>query len=388
MSMSEKRASFQSFRLQQARYLCRMTLEELGRKAEIKKQSLSQFEKGQRVPLPETAARLSSELKVPVEFFLRPRGQIESSGRSVIHYRSLKRTREVIKEQQRAAAILDLSAAVIDSLEEHIEYEVPDLSLTQASTSEDVINLSLDAIEDIAAQTRKTLGLGDGPISDVALLVENQAIPVIQTSLPNGMDGMSAWYGDRPFIVVSSGMSRARTRLNVAHEYGHLILHQDIHEESQLDEATFVTVEKQAWRFAQALLLPARSFLGEAYRVSLDALVNLKEKWGVSVASMIRRLAALSIIDRDQEKYLNIELRRRGWHTREPLDDVPREQSRLLGRAAGFLQETDGLPLHEFARESRLPLPFLADALEVDLGRLLPPAPQNVVQFRLKTGAG
>jgi transcriptional regulator with XRE-family HTH domain len=225
--MDEKRASFQPSRLQQARYLGRMTLEELGRKIDVKRQSLSQFEKGQRVPLPETLQRLSNELRVPVEFFLRPKGPVESSGRSVIHYRSLKRTREIIKEQQRASAILDLSAALTDSLEEHIEYEVPNLS--QSANSTDVLKLSLDEIEDIAGQTRKTWGLGDGPISDVTLFVENQAIPVVHAPLPDGMDGMSAWYAQRPFIAVSSGASPSRSRLNIAHEYGHLILHQEIH---------------------------------------------------------------------------------------------------------------------------------------------------------------
>jgi Zn-dependent peptidase ImmA (M78 family)/transcriptional regulator with XRE-family HTH domain len=382
------RASFQPVRLQQARYLSRMTLEELGQKIEVKRQSLSQFEKGHRVPSPDTLRRISVELKSPVEFFLRPQGPIECSGRSVIHYRSLNRTREIIKEQQRASAILDLSAALTDSLEEHIEYQASDIS--KFSTTNELWETDLDdldKVEEMAAQTRKSLGLGEGPISDVTLLIENEAVPIVHAPLPEGMEGMSAWYAERPFIVVSSTASRTRARLNVAHEFGHLVLHRDIHEESQLDADTFKLVEAQAWRFAEAFLLPAKSFLGEAYNFSLDALLALKEKWGVSVAAMIKRLATLTVIDKEQERYLYIQLRRRNWHRREPGDDAPREKSRLLGRAAQFLADNEGLPIYQFASESRLPLDFLASALELQPPDLLPPPPKNVVQFSLKSAA-
>jgi Zn-dependent peptidase ImmA (M78 family) len=365
-----------------------MTLEELGHKIDVKRQSLSQFEKGHRIPSADTLRKMSVELKAPIEFFLRPQGPIESSGRSVIHYRSLNRTREIIKEQQRAAAILDLSAALTDSLEEHIEYQTPGVSKFNASTEIAELNFGdLDRIEEIAAQTRRNLGLGEGPISDVSLLIENEAIPVVHAPLPEGMEGMSAWYAERPFIVVSSIASRARARLNIAHEFGHLVLHQGIHEESQLDADTFKLIEAQAWRFADAFLLPAKSFLSEAYNFSLDALVTLKDKWGVSVAAMIKRLATLTVIDKEQERYLNIQLRRRNWHRREPGDDAPRERSRLLGRAARFLADSEGLSLDQFAAESRLPLDFLASALEIEPHELLPPPPKNVVQFSLKPNA-
>jgi Zn-dependent peptidase ImmA (M78 family)/DNA-binding XRE family transcriptional regulator len=381
-------ASFQPVRLQQARYLSRMTLEELGLKIDIKRQSLSQFEKGHRVPAADTLRKMSLELKAPIEFFLRPRGAIESSGRSVIHYRSLNRTREIIKEQQRSAAILDLCAALTDSLEEHIEYQTPDLSKFSGWNEMVEANAGdLDQIEEIAALTRKSLGLGDGPISDVSLLIENEAIPIVHAPLPVGMDGMSAWYAERPFIVVSSDASRARARLNIAHEFGHLVLHQEIHEESQLDADAFKLVEAQAWRFADAFLLPAKSFLSDAYNFSLDALVVLKEKWGVSVAAMIKRLATLAVIDKEQERYLYIQLRRRNWHKKEPGDEVSREKSRLLGRAARFLADSETLSLYQFASETRLPIDFLANALEIEPNELLPPPPKNVVQFSLKSSA-
>jgi len=376
-------STFQPKRLQQARYLKRMSVAELGDAIEVTRQSMRQFETGERTPLPKNVEKMSAVLDVPVEFFLRPVGRLEGSERSVVHYRSLKRTRDLMRAQQYAATFLDLGAALMDTLEQYLEYDasrVPRL----VDSSIDVLKLSLEDVEELASVARKRLGLGEGPISDVTLLVENLSIPVIYAPLPDGMDGISAWYADRPFIVVSSAVSHARSRTNVAHEFGHVVIHQDLGDESELDDETFAIVEPQAWRFAGAFLLPAKSFLSEVYNVSLDSLVVLKRKWGVSVAAMIRRLLDLGVIDDAQFKRLRIQLGARKWLKVEPGDDIPREKSRLISRAAEFLAQNGELTLFGLADESRLPRSFLANALEVPEESLLPPPPQNVVQFRMR----
>lgn len=375
-------ASFQPKRLQQARFLSRKTLAELGAETEISRQALSQFERGDRTPLPDTVSNLAKALGVPVEFFLRPFGRLESASRTLVHYRSLKRTRDIIKEQQRASAILDICAALVDSFENHIEYQPA--KVPTVTTKEGPLSLTVDEVEEIAATTRAKLGLGEGPIADMALLVENLSIPIIHTPLPSGMDGISAWYLDRPFVVVSSECSYARTRLNVAHEFSHLILHHDL-EGPELDDETFEIVEKQAWRFAGAFMLPAKSFLSDIYSVSIDALLILKSKWGISVAAMIRRLLDLGVIDEMQRRSLSIQMRAKGWSKIEPLDDIKREKGRLFNRAAMFLAETGEISIDQLAAESRLPIQYIADALEVDAAELTPPPPKNVIQFKLRS---
>ncbi len=60
-------------------------------------------------------------------------------------------------------------------------------------------------------------------------------------------------------------------------------------------------------------MLPAESFLNDVYSTTLDALVLLKKKWGVSIAAMVRRLRVLDVISAEQSKYLNIQIRQRGW---------------------------------------------------------------------------
>jgi Zn-dependent peptidase ImmA (M78 family)/DNA-binding XRE family transcriptional regulator len=374
------RASFQPARLKQARALRRLTLAELGEKIEVTRQSLSQFENAERSPAPETLDRLAVALGVPPAFFLRPVGELESSARSLVHYRSLRRTRDIVRERERSSALLDLGAALVDTLEQRIEFEysqVPDLDLEDALKADD------EAVEMLAQETRKALRIGEGPISDMTLLVENQAVPILYMSLPDGMDGLSAWYGSRPIIAVSSDAPRCRSRLNVAHEYGHLIMHRAV-DGGELDIETFKHVEHQAWRFAGAFLMPAKSFLAEVYSVSLDALLALKKRWGVSVAAMVRRLSDLMVINDSQTKHLQIQISQRAWRKREPGDDEPREKAQLLSTAARFLEEQGELSLHALAEESKLPVEFVANALDVPREALLPPAPENVVQFRIR----
>jgi Zn-dependent peptidase ImmA (M78 family)/transcriptional regulator with XRE-family HTH domain len=377
------RANFEARRLQQARFLRGLTLAELGEAVELTRQSLSLFENGDRIPAADTLDKLSQALAVPMEFFLRPLGATERKSRTLVHYRSQRRTRDVLREQNRASAILDMCAAVLDTFEEYVEYQssrVPSLD-----PSSDVIALTMEDIEEAATLARRSLGLGDGPISDVSLLVENQAILLMRAPLSEGMDGLSAWYGERPVIVVSNQASYARDRINVIHELGHLVLHKELDHHGELDLETFKLVEAQAWRFAGAFLLPAKTFLAEVYSVTLDALVVLKRKWGVSVAAMIRRLRDLDLIDDSQQRYLNIQLRQRGWHRSEPGDEQPREKSRLFYKTAEVLADAGDASLPDLALHSKLPRDMLAAALEIETAQLLPAAPSdNVVPFKLK----
>jgi len=371
---------FEPKRLQQARSLRRMSLADVGEEVEVSRQALSQFERGDRTPSPETLEKIASALAFPIEFFWKGIGEIEGRTRSMIHYRSLRRTRDSILDKQRAAAAMDLSASVMDSLQQYVDYAPA--FVPKIAEDVDPLQLTGEDVEEIANGVRLALGIGKGPISDMTLLVENQSIPVVHYPFPDGLDGLSAYYGDRPFIMVSSDASYARSRLNIAHEFGHLVLHEAISYVDEIDMETFKKVEDQAWRFAGALMLPAESFLSDVYSTTLDALVLLKKKWGVSIAAMVRRLRVLDVISAEQSKYLNIQIRQRGWAKKEPGDEVPREVSRLFGRAAEYLDSSGSLRLHELAMAAKLPLPIIAHALEVEQASLLPPRIENVVAFR------
>ena len=82
-----------------------------------------------------------------------------------------------------------------------------------------------------------------------------------------------------------------RCRFDVAHELGHLVMHDPAH-------ATTRWVEQQANQFAAAYLMPEQDIRSELEKAgTFSVLLRLKRKWRVSLAALIRRQYDLDIID-------------------------------------------------------------------------------------------
>lgn len=106
-------------------------------------------------------------------------------------------------------------------------------------------------------------------------------------------------------------------------------------------------MESQAHRFAGAFLLPAETFAADVRTpVTLDSLLLLKQRWGVSVAAMIMRLEALKIIDADEKLVLFKRSSARWGAKSEPGDDARApEQPRLLKRTIELLSSSGVMPI-------------------------------------------
>lgn len=372
-------------RIRQARELNLLTLDELAAKVDVTKASLSYYEKGDRSPSAATLQSLAHALDVPLNFFFKEPGYIESSDRSAVNYRSLESVRRVSKERARSLALLEMSAQLVDELSEAIQFQPANLpELVDGDI--DPLELTDSDIEAIAIELRTAWGLGRGPISNMALLMENNSIPVVAMELSKGMDGVSTWFGSRPFVIVSSEANYFRTRMNLAHELGHLVLHRALDKDRLKDKGVFRSVESQAWRFAGAFLMPAGAFSNEVFALSLDGILSLKKRWGIAVSAMVRRLKDLSLIDEKKFKFLNIQISQRGWRKSEPFDEeFQPEPGQLLQQAARSLHDSGRLMLDDLARLTALPISFLENALRIPRHELLAIQPEsNVVAFKLR----
>jgi len=111
-------------------------------------------------------------------------------------------------------------------------------------------------------------------------------------------EGCSTWVGefrDRPLVLMRGVDGWEKTRWVLAHELGHLCLHAGRMPVSEAEEG-------QASRFASELLAPISEVSGELPRViTLAALLDLKFKWGISLAALIRHLHTNQVIT-DQRK--------------------------------------------------------------------------------------
>jgi hypothetical protein len=93
-------------------------------------------------------------------------------------------------------------------------------------------------------------------------------------------------------------------------------------------------LELQGHRFALSFLLPARGFTTDLWAPTLDGFLALKSQWKVSIQAMVKRCEQLELLNEEQVRRCWLNISRRGWRKREPLDDeLPIESPRLLRRS-------------------------------------------------------
>ena len=199
----------------------------------------------------------------------------------------------------------------------------------------------------------------------MTLLAENHGVVVAKMEMGTAsLDAFSTWdsSGERPYIVLGmDGQSAFRSRFNVGHELGHLILHRSVAPSEFDSTQNFKLIEAQADRFASAFLTPAPTFSSDLTRPTLEVFRTLKTKWRVSVKMMIHRAQELNIVDREEARRLYISYNRRGWNTSEPFDqDEPFEEPRMVRRAFEALVENDIIQRSQLAAA----LPFNREDVE------------------------
>lgn len=165
------------------------------------------------------------------------------------------------------------------------------------------------------------------------------------------VEAFSFWNGSRPFIFMASEKKAGvRSRFDLAHELGHLVMHRHIDGAEIEDKATLKEIERQADRFAGAFLLPKHSFPNEVFTPRLDAFIDLKRRWRVSIQAMIYRCSDLGLFDEYQILNMRKQVSFRKWRTQEPLDDpeiIPLENPRVLSKAFELIAQSGRMSVEE-----------------------------------------
>jgi Zn-dependent peptidase ImmA (M78 family)/transcriptional regulator with XRE-family HTH domain len=325
---------FQANRLIEARESRGLTQLALAELATRTSSTISRWENGAQSPEPDALESLANVLNLPVAYFLK---SAPEHGDAPIFFRSMASSTQSLR--RRARARLRWGQDIALTLQEWVDLPVLDVPVLEASDHRDIRETD---IEKMANECRTRWGLGLGPISDVLLVLENAGICVIKEEVGSAqMDGLSSWsdVDQRAYMLIAKDKDTCvRSRMDAAHELGHLVLHRHLKEKNLTEIGAFKEIERQAFAFAGAFLLPSETFPSEVWSPSLNAFIALKERWRTSIGAMIMRCSALDMMDDEYQRRLWKHYSARGWRKKEPLDDnLTPESPRLLARSVKLL---------------------------------------------------
>lgn len=334
-------------RIKQAREIRSKTQSEFAKDIGVSQPSIALFESNYKTPSETIMQRISEKTGFPTSFFEQC-SSIDFPLGSLL-FRAKKSL--TLRERNKALQTTKMFYEVYEQLESKFE-EIP-LRLPRPN----------DSLLNITEQVRSSLGLSpDTPISDnLTNLIENNgvavlAIPIAQPKHKH--DAFSVWVGNdkkRPVISLLYFDSGDRLRFSIAHELGHLVLHQAI--KGEISE-----IDKEANLFASEFLMPRKAMIKEIiHPVTLLSLSVLKLRWKVSIQALIMRAHDLKIITLRQYTYLMQQVSKRGWRKREPKElDIPVEKPRALRQMVEILY---GSPIDfgKLAYEMNLPMEDVID---------------------------
>ncbi|MCE9656559.1 XRE family transcriptional regulator [Clostridium celatum] len=327
-------------KIREARIARAMSLSELSEKIGVSSQAISQYEIGTSTPSAPILMNIIRELDFPSTFFYNPNVIDNSMSSSATYFRSNKNITKKVKEAFKVRIYW------IDNVRNFLgEYlELPELNLPNFDDL--LIDDELDSlkIEEIATRLRQYWNLGDGPIGNMVNLLQKNGFTISRLEFNNKkVDAFSRWYQGVPYIVLGSDKNSAvRSRFDLAHELGHLIMHRHINQDDLSNKNTLDKIELEANQFAAAFLLPLSSFNKEVISSSINHFVILKERWKVSISAMIRRCSDANILTDNQIRYLNSQMIKYNYYRKEPLDDVIKiEEPYLIKQGLNLLLENN-----------------------------------------------
>lgn len=321
---------FQPSRLRVARHRRGLTFSALASLVDLSTKSLSAYEQGTTTPEPETVRRLALALRFPETFFraaaLFEPTENEASFRSLASMTASQRDSALAG----GALAIDLSRWIEKRFKGLPTQDIPDLRGLHPELA--------------AEHLRSAWGLGDKPLRNCVHLLEQHGCRVFSLAEDTRtVDAFSLWHEDVPFVFLNTMKSSEHSRMDAAHELGHLAMHRGeaLHTPEQ---------EADAQRFAAAFLMPRARMLSSLPRApKLDALIPHKRYWGVSLAGLVYEAKRLGLLTEWQYRTLFVELSKRGYR-RQERDGWPRESSQVLQKMLAHLRQREK-SLRDVARD-------------------------------------
>ncbi len=336
-------------RLKKARlYRGITTVEELAKKIGITKQALSKYETNKSDMPYKQILEISNVLDFPYKYFIQDDDNILKIEPKSVYFRSLMKTNKKYREQQ--VIKMDFISYIYSVLSKYINF--PKLNLPKLNDNE--------TPKKAAQKLREHWGLANEPIQDLVRVLEKYGLIVTQFETEtDDIDAFSQMFGieDKNIFIVAlsnNKSSASRVHFDIAHELGHILLHEWNEDNELLSKEQFKEREKEANEFASEFLLPYQEFTNDVskYPTQLNYYIELKKKWRTSIAAMVYRANQLNIITQSQYLYLVRNMNTKGWRSNEPLDDTLKTaEPSLLNTAIDMLLDNNIFTVKQLLKE-------------------------------------
>jgi Zn-dependent peptidase ImmA (M78 family)/transcriptional regulator with XRE-family HTH domain len=302
-------------RVRQARELRGMTQASLGKATGVSQGAIAQIEAGSFLASDDLVTEIARQTHQSISFFQQsPAPEFQTGSLLFRSHAAMgkKQLAETYRHAQLAYEVylkLQKKARVLPVKISNVEHRDP---VSAASHARRI--LGLDLLQ---------------PVPHLLNVLEWHGVTAVVIPDAPFRDAFSLWNDAAPIIALAAGRSGDRSRMSVAHELGHLIMHRGM--------SRFEVDDEEAEEFAAEFLLPAESLRQEIKPpVTLSSLANLKPRWRVSIQALVRCAKNLGIITDRQYRYLFEQLSSVGWRKSEPIKIVP-ELPRALRQMAEML---------------------------------------------------
>jgi len=276
------------------------------------------------IPSSQTLGRLAAALDFPVEFFAGT--GLETPDLGGASFRSLSTLSAKQRDQAFGSATFALTLA--RWIADRFKLPVPDIP--------QIRELGPEAA---AEAVRHQWGIGERPVRNMVHLLEAHGVRVFSLVEECAeIDAFSFWHKRIPYVFLNTWKSAERSRMDAAHELGHLVLHSGPRDGS---------VQGRRARSASIWVrLPDANPLGHPATVSTrvpkttrlisssgmfssSAIGQDAPVWNVAVAALAYRMHTLGLLSDWEYRMLFIEIGEAGYRRTEP-QSGPREKSQVL----------------------------------------------------------
>ena len=310
-----------------------MTQATLAERSGLSQPTISKIEHGLLDLGAEHIEAFSRTLEYPPTFFLRT--ELQYGAGTVCHHRKrqsmpIQQLRQIHANMNiMRMATADLLRGVEIDARQHFPRMDPD---------------DYGSVEDIAQLMRRTWQSPLGPVKNLVASIEAAGGLVIPCEFGSDkLDAISQRPTNQPPFFVSASAPGDRLRWNLAHELGHIIMH----------DAPAPDQEMEANRFAAEFLLPAKEIQPDLEGLTLPKLAELKRYWKVSMQALIMRAHDLGTISDRQKRSFFTRFSQLGYRKSEPVA-IPREEPKLIARVLEFHRKHHGYTDEELSRAARL----------------------------------